>query len=198
MRRRDLAMSRERNRLTDLTIKAAKAGARLCDGDGLYFHATGPGRGSWVGRKKHQGRQHYPGLGSYPAISIAVARKKRDEAFDALRAGKDPKQARDKTALDGTNTFREWAADYLSKCGHLWKSKHKEHLEVWLETYINPVIGHLLIPAIDTRRVYGLLYPLWYTKVSTAKGIQSLIKRIWDYAAVLIGHEGDNPARWGG
>jgi integrase len=191
-------MSRERNRLSDLKIKAAKAGARLCDGDGLYFHATGPGRGSWVARKKHRGRQHYLGLGSYPAISIAIARKKRDEAFDALRAGKDPKQTRDKTTLDRFSTFREWSAEYVSKRGHLWGPKYKKRQQVWLNTYINPVIGDLLIPAIDTRRVHTLLYPLWHIKVRTAKGVQSLVEVIWDYAAVLMGHDGDNPARWRG
>jgi hypothetical protein len=50
-------MARSIERLTTLDIQQATAGTLLCDGNGLYFRASGLGRGSWEFRYSLYGRE---------------------------------------------------------------------------------------------------------------------------------------------
>jgi integrase len=191
-------MPRQHNRLTDITLKQAKQGDRLCDGDGLNFTCTAPGRGSWVYRYGRWGKVRYMGLGSYPDVSIAKARSKRDEAHQHRIEGRDPIFARDDHKLDAAKTFRDWSEQFIEERGQDWGDKHKADLKHILEEHAYPWIGTLSIREIDTRKVHKILLPIWYRMNPTAKTLRSVIERIWDFAAVLTKWEGSNPARWRG
>jgi len=191
-------MPRQHNRLTDLILKQAKAGARPCDGDGLYFYCSAPGRGSWVLRYRWRGKDRHMGLGSYPVVSIAKARTKTKEQRERLGDGRDPIQARNTDELNAVSTFRDWSIQFIADRGKNWNPKHRHQQERRLEKYAYPSMGALTIKEIDTRKVKQLLSPLWDTKTKTAKMLRSLIERVWDYAAVLSEWEGSNPARWRG
>lgn len=191
-------MPRQHNRLTDLILKQAKKGDRPCDGDGLNFYCTAPGRGSWVYRYRRWGKVLYMGLGSYPDVSIAKARTKRDEAHQHLIDGRDPIFARDNDKLNAGTTFRDWSEKFIKERGQRWCDKHKALSRSELKTYAYPWIGSLTIQEIDTRKVFEILSPIWYIKTPTAKSLRSLIERIWDFAAVLTKWVGNNPARWRG
>jgi integrase len=134
------------------------------------------------------------GLGSYPAVSIAKARIKRDEAHQHLIGGRDPILVQDKAA----KIFRQWSEEFFEKRGQKWSDKYKENLKSMLETYAYPWIGSFTIQEIDADKVFEILSPIWYDKTPTASLLRRLIEKIWDFAAVLTKWEGRNPARWQG
>jgi Arm DNA-binding domain len=62
----------------------------LSDGDGLHLLVTPGGSKLWRFRYRFGGRENMLALGAYPAVSLADARSKRDEARKLLADGKDP------------------------------------------------------------------------------------------------------------
>lgn len=105
--------------LTDKKVSSAKPKEKaysLWDGRGLYLYVTKAGAKSWRVNYHFGGKQKTLFMGQYPAMSLADARKRRDEAMLALHDGIDPaaaKQAQKKEAVrqeqEKELTF-EWAA----------------------------------------------------------------------------------------
>lgn len=84
--------------LTDTALRAIKAGdsrKRLSDGEGLYLllFVKGGAHG-WRFDYSHQGRRKTLSLGTYPAVGLALARRKAEEARQLLVEGVDPSAAR--------------------------------------------------------------------------------------------------------
>ena len=92
---------------------------KLSDGNGLHLLVNPSGSKLWRLRYRFGGRQKMIGLGSYPEVSLAQARDKRDEARKLIAAGTDPSQKRqlDKVAaaVSAKNTFGAVAADYIER-----------------------------------------------------------------------------------
>ena len=79
--------------LSDLQIRKAKQQDkpyRLSDGLGLFLQIQPTGTKLWQMRYQFMGKEKMLSIGQYPAISLSVARKKRDEAKVAIAAGTDP------------------------------------------------------------------------------------------------------------
>src|SRR4051795_13709138 len=82
--------------LTDRTVRTASAGRHM-DGTvlGLSLLVKHTGRRSWVFRYQHRGMRHDMGLGPYPEVSLADARRMALEKRRALKVEKlDPLAAR--------------------------------------------------------------------------------------------------------
>ena len=89
------------NTLTDKAIRAAIKGAvtagaavRLADGDGLRVDVQPSGAGWWRLRYRFAGKEGMLSLGTYPAVGLADARARRDEARRLIAAGTDPSERR--------------------------------------------------------------------------------------------------------
>ena len=80
-------MRRTHQRLTSLSISRAKDAGYLADGGGRYLQVTAAGSRSWILRFAMARRRREMGLGSYPAISLAMARKAATEARALVKAG---------------------------------------------------------------------------------------------------------------
>ena len=83
-----------RHLLSDKALRAIKPGdprARLSDGGGLYLllFVKGGSHG-WRLAYSHAGRRNVLSLGTYPAVSLAEARRKAEAARDLLQQGIDP------------------------------------------------------------------------------------------------------------
>src|SRR6266404_2822947 len=63
------------------------------DGRGLYLQVKNGGR-SWLFRFMIDGKGHWMGLGPYPDVSLAEARKATEEPRRLARAGVDPIKVR--------------------------------------------------------------------------------------------------------
>lgn len=99
------------------SIKPETREYRELDGSGLYLRVKPDGQKSWQLRYKNQaGKWSWLGLGGYPEVSGALARKKAAEYRKEIANGGDPiaaRKARKAAELEAaTNTFeilaREW------------------------------------------------------------------------------------------
>ena len=78
-------MAGETGKLTALAIKAAGQGKHF-DGGGLFLHVTAAGR-YWRLKYRVAGKEKLLALGVYPEVSLADARKRRDEARRVIGEG---------------------------------------------------------------------------------------------------------------
>jgi integrase len=92
---------------------------KLPDGGGLYLLVQTGGSKAWRLRYSFAGRENMLSLGPFPAVSLANARAKRDDARKLLAAGIDPSEQKklEKAATVATtqNTFGAVAAEFLAK-----------------------------------------------------------------------------------
>lgn len=81
------------NTLSDARCKGAKPSDKpykLFDGGGLHLYVSTTGSRTWRLAYRLAGKPQTMSLGSYPEISLAAARVKREEAKRALIEGHDP------------------------------------------------------------------------------------------------------------
>lgn len=108
--------------LTEIKIRNLKPRAktyRLADSNGLCIEVRPVGSKSWRYRYRHAGKANMLGLGGYPAVALAEARARRDEARRLLVAGVDPamerKEEKRAARLAAASTFGKIAEEWLSK-----------------------------------------------------------------------------------
>jgi integrase len=193
------------NKLTSLKVDKARNPGLLGDGGGLYLRVTPSGTKNWVFRYTQHHKAHWMGLGPYPQISLADARRKALEAWNLREDGADPiKARRDQRASRRAQeargiTFRECAERYIEAHQAAWK--HPKHVVQWrtsLANYVHPIIGDLPVDAIDTPLVMKVLEPNWTKKAETMTRIRGRIENILDWAKVRGHRSGENPALWRG
>ena len=153
------------------------------------------GARSWVLRYQLKGRRRDMGLGPYPEVTLAVARRKALEARRLLVDGVDPLTARPRRVT----TFRETAADLISSKRPGWRSpKHAAQWSATLGAYAYPALGSLDVKAIETTDVLAVLRPIWTDKPETASRVRQRIEAVLDFASAQGLRNGLNPARWRG
>lgn len=161
-------------RLKQVQIKNAGDG-KLFDGGGLTLVKRGAG-GKWVYRYSHLGKRREMGLGRWPDVSLADARKSRDRWAAELAAGRDPlsvrgaeqdaeKQARDRadpSFAEMVGVVFDARKDGLRGGGKRgrWRSP--------LDLHVVSKIGGKRISQITQRDIYNALKPIWRTKHPTA------------------------------
>jgi hypothetical protein len=97
------------------------------------------------------------GLGSYPAVSLKLARSKAEECRRLLAESRDPlteKRAAEATlklAQAKDKTFDVCAAEYIADHKDEWKNpKHHQQWQNTLATYASPIIGKRPIGKVTT------------------------------------------------
>ncbi|MEJ0093885.1 MAG: integrase arm-type DNA-binding domain-containing protein [Methylocella sp.] len=201
-------MARKLHKLTAATVKALKRPGRHGDGAGLYLHIDAGGRRRWIflairGSKrggKRQEMRREMGLGGYPAVTLADARAKADEARKLVAAGVDPIEARREAGKPeaGKPTFGEYADKFVEAKSAEWRNdKHRAQWKMTLEKYAAPLRPQP-VGEIDTAAVLTVLQPIWGSRPETASRLRGRIESVLD-AAKAEGHRsGENPARWKG
>ena len=91
-------------KLTATEVKALRKPGRHSDGDGLHLFITKTGNKSWVQRIVIGGLRRDIGLGGYPTVSLAQARRRALDNREAVENGKDPVAEKHRPAMP---TFRE-------------------------------------------------------------------------------------------
>ena len=179
--------------------------------NGLHFVGVVPGlalqvRGearSWILRAKIGNAVRDIGLGSYPGVTLALARDAAREKRAHITNGIDPIQQRtqqrdDLKAAQGKRlVFSEAVSRFLADKSSEWKNaKHRQQWENTLQTYANPVLGNLAVKDIELAHVMEVLKPIWTTKTETASRVRGRIEKVLAWATVHGYRDGDNPARW--
>ena len=176
-------------------VKTAGPG-RHGDGRGLFLYVKPSGSRSWVLRYQMQGRRRDLGLGSFPDVSLAMARSRASEARRLIAEGVDPIAKKQQAT---PKTFKDAALELIDSKRPGWKNaKHAAQWTSTLEAYAFPKIGQVQVAKIETADVIAALTPIWSTKPETANRVRQRIEAVLDYTSALGIRTGDNPARWRG
>jgi integrase len=193
-------MARTLNRLTANQIKAATGKQMLPDGGGLYLQVTNKNARSWLFRYRWQGKRPEIGLGPFPAVTLAEARRRAEVARAAL-AEMPPRHPIAALKGDGDKpvpTFGEYAIEWLTRnLDDFRNAKHRQQWRNTLEAYAKP-LWEQPVDRIETSHVLEALQPIWNEKRETARRVRGRIERILDAAKAKGLRTGENPARWRG
>lgn len=145
------------NTLTDAAIRGAKPAEKaqkLFDGGGLFLFVSPKGAKVWRLAYRVNGKAQTATLGAYPLVSLADARKKRDEIKLKLLNGEAPTK-RTKRAL----TVTEACAEYWGGRGDL-SASYKANATRALEMYVEPVVGTVPVADLTREQVLDALRPM--------------------------------------
>ncbi|SBW02831.1 Integrase [uncultured delta proteobacterium] len=135
-------------KLTDSFLRGLKGNGtvrKFSDGGGLYIHVSGIGGRLWRMGYRFGGKQKTLSFGTYPAVSLKAARRRREETKELLAAGIDPgehKKALKAAAwAEAANSFEVVAREWYSLRKGSWAAAHAENVINRLEKHIFPPIG---------------------------------------------------------
>lgn len=164
---------------------------------GLFLRIDKNDRKQWVQRIMIDGKRREIGLGSYPLVTLAMAREQAHDNKRNVYLGGDP--IADKRKAKADRSFASVVESYLeAKLSEFRSEKHRKQWRATLDTYAIPVIGDLSVASIDVHDVLRVLKPIWETKTETASRLRGRIERVLSWATVSELREGDNPACWRG
>lgn len=127
-------------------------------------------------------------LGRYPEVSLAQARKLRDEAKEQLKNGDHPTRLRKAQKLrrvqEGENTFEKVARRWFEQRDpRLNKKYNKQNLDR-MEQLVFPIIGGLPLKEINIPDIVTVIEKIAARgTIETAKRIGQLISQIFRYAS---------------
>lgn len=150
----------------------------LSDGDGLMLRVRPSGTKLWLFNYHHPITKKRTNLamGTYPAVSLADARKRRSEARELLAKGICPKQHRDQTDIAkrhaATNTLEKIASQWLEVKRTKVSDDHADDTWRSLEKHIFPGVGQVPINEITAPGTIDVIKPI------AAKGHYETVKRL--------------------
>lgn len=134
--------------LTDVAIRKTKPTdktQRLFDGGGLYLEITPAGSKLWRQKYRIEGKEKRLAHGSYPDVSLADARARRDAARRLLANGADPGEHKraEKAASEmrAANSFEAVAREWFAKFSKGWAQSHADKILGRLERDLFPWVG---------------------------------------------------------
>ena len=172
---------------------------------GLYLCVSPSGARSWIARVNVDGKRREMGLGSFPDVSLSIAREKARAARSDTTMGIDPvahrKEARSaRQALKATQkTFADCAKAYIEAHSDSWRNaKHRAQWPSTFETYVYPTMGTIMVGEVTQAHVMAVLLPIWKTKTQTATRLRGRIEQVLAWATAAGFRQGENCARWTG
>lgn len=171
---------------------------------GLFLDYRGPKSKSWILRAELNGKRPTLGIGSYPEVTLEMARETARTWKALMKQGIDPRDEKRKQKAErlAASLARLTFAEAAEAC---WKSKSREfknakHAKQWIDTvkeYANPVLGELYPEDIQTAHIMKVLEPIWGTLTDTATKVRGRIEAVISYSFALRQIQNKlNPARW--
>jgi integrase len=180
--------------LTDSQIKALRPKDKLyrvADGKGLTMEITPKGAKLWRYRFRLHGKANMLALGAYPSVSLADARRKRDEAAELVDRGVNPSHHR---KTEAANTFKAIAEEYLSAQAKVWTPRTLQQRRSLLESDIYPELGNRPINGITPADVLRLLEKIEDRAPVMAHFARQVIGAIFRKAVCTLRAESDPSA----
>lgn len=176
--------------LNELQIKAAQPRDKeyMLSEEGLYLRVRPNGK-VWIYRYKQAGKQAKLSFGSYPTVSLAVARRKTRDEAEKRAGGVDPRDARreqvERDRVARLNTFelmaRAWHAQ--AQKDRQWSAGYAEKVMRHLELHIFPWIGSLTMEAIKPTELVRCLHRIKERgNLETAQRVREAVQHVFQYA----------------
>lgn len=150
--------------LSDTSLRALKPGPRpykRSDRGGLHVLVNPGGSVLWRLAYRFNGKQKLLALGSFPAVSLRDARRRRDEAKEQLARGEDPGQVKRIAKLKGRvaaeHTFAAIADEWFEHRKNKWTKSYAGRLRGRLDRELVSVLGRQPISAIEPIEVLDAL-----------------------------------------
>ena len=195
-------MPRTTKQLTATEIKNAKPRAKaykLADGAGLSLRIRPNGTKDWIFRYKEPFTKltKEMSFSTYPAVSLAGAREKREEAKKLLANDIDPKVHKAELAQskleEKANTFQQIAGEWMVVKKSKITERYAIQVQSSLENHLFPYIGSMPVGAITPAKVIEVLKPI--EAKGSAETVRRLCQRINEVMehAVIVGKLNINP-----
>jgi len=174
-------MARMTRPLTNNEILKAKPHEKdftLHDGDGLFMLVKTSGKKLWRFRyqRPNSSSRTNLSLGSYPALTLAVARQMRDQYLSMLAQGIDPQKQQEEVS---EQRQIELDSIFFVVAGRWFQLKSKSVTEdyakdIWrsLEKDVFPAIGEISVQALKARTIVEALEPI------KARGALETVRRL--------------------
>lgn len=188
--------------LTDRGVAAAKPRAkayRLSDGAGLLLAVRPGGAKSWVVRVQAAGKRSDVGLGSFPEIGLAEARRLATEVRRLAREGLDPAAERDlrrhraaeaqaaeiaqlREAEQGT--FATLLRETMTARAASWRSGRTAAIwEATFARHVLPALGSVPVAKIDAPAIADAFRAVWQSAPGLAERLLDRTGAVLKYAA---------------
>jgi len=160
--------------LTDTEIRKAKAKAsayRMSDGGALYLWITPAGGKLWRWKYRFEGREKLMTFGSYPDVSLSLARERHAAARKLLASGVDPMAERKAEKAKEENTFQSVQSRWLEHWRQGKSPRHVDYVQRRMETDILPKLGTRPIAEIEAPELVAMV------KAIEQRGARDIAKR---------------------
>lgn len=159
-------------------LKPAGQSRKVADSKGLHVLVTASGSRLWRWSYRFGGKQKTLALGAYPAVSLAEARRRCEEARVKLATGHDPA-----LPLPSSNvTFKAVAEEWLISRNNIWKPAHKQRITSRLWSDVFPDLGERPIEDLTAPEILVTLRKIENRgAVETAKRMHQTIGQIMRY-----------------
>ena len=193
--------------LTDAACRSkpdARRTLKLTDGGGMFLEVTPAGGRNWrfSYRRPVTKTQNTIAFGSYPAVSLDLARERRKEARELLARGLDPSEVRKEIEKE-----KERAADAATRFGEIaerwWKAKMIRQgraagtlkRDGFLKQQLIAEFGNCEIGGIESRDVIRFLERVGNEgHLEKAHRLRAMMARIYRYAIKACDACKHNPA----
>ena len=176
---------------------------------GLYLQvARNKGGGvsrSWAYRYNSPltGELRFMGLGPYPRVTLAEARKLAQDYWRIVRIERrDPIELRRAVKIEALAakakemTFAQCVDAFLAQHSDGWRNtKHRKQWRSTLNTAC-AAFGALPVAQIDEAAIVKLLTTIWVKTPETGSRLRARIEKVLAWATVGGLRQGPNPARW--
>ena len=179
---------RARNRLSAQFVKTAPVG-KHCDGAGLWLVKREDGGAQWVQRVTVYGRRKEMGLGGFPTVSLAEARKLSERWRKVAAAGRNPikeREAEERAARREDISLAIITADaFEARKAELKGDGTAGRWLSPLNIHVLPKLGKVPVTDLDQRDIRDTLAPIWHTKADTARKALNRLSIVLRHAAAL-------------
>ena len=141
---------------------------------GLALQVTATGARSWILRATIAGKRRDMGLGSFPDVSLAIARQVARDARAKISDGRNPieegraARAALAEARAAAVTFERAATLYVEAHESAWRgAKHAVQWRTVMDAYAYPVIGAMNVDAVKLPHVMQVRSPT--TRLATLR-----------------------------
>ncbi|PVH27727.1 tyrosine-type recombinase/integrase [Pararhodobacter oceanensis] len=176
--------------LTDTQIRNLGARNRpykVSDMEGLFLLVKPTGSRLWQMKYRFEGKEKLLSFGAYPSVSLASARRLRDQARALLASGEDPsavkKEQKRKLREANGDTFAKFADAYIVKARKENKAPATMSKTVWLLGLANADLGNIPISDITSPVVLACLRKVEAKgNYETAKRLRAIIGAVFRLA----------------
>jgi len=152
------------DKLTELGLRKAKPSSKpkkFSDGGGLFLLLHPSGSKYWRMKYRFIGKEKLLAFGVWPEVSLTEARKKRNEAKQLLKSGKDPSAAKKNLKVSQkvaqSNTFGSVTEEWLEIKQKEWKSPYFDDVKSSIEIHLLPDLSQRPIEDITSSEILSVL-----------------------------------------